>query len=125
MEGLIILAVLAMIGGVIILPIAAFVRSGQAIRKAEHLQHKLASLESDLRRLKRQFGSPAPAPPEDTLEPLVVAVPHAPATTIPPDPLTDVLPEQEAVAQTPAAGAAEPVAGPGLATAYPPPLPPF
>ena len=39
MEGLIILVVLALVGGVVILPIAAFVRSGQAVREAEHLRH--------------------------------------------------------------------------------------
>ena len=49
MEGLIILVVLVLVGGVIILPIASFIRAGRAVRSTEYLKHKLASLEFELR----------------------------------------------------------------------------
>ena len=54
MEGLIVLVVLVLVGGVVILPIASFVRAGRAVRDTENLRHKVASLEFELRRLTRE-----------------------------------------------------------------------
>ena len=67
MEGLIIVVVLALVGGVIILPIAAFVRSGRALREAESLRKRIAMLELDLWRSKREaISHPSPESAPDT-----------------------------------------------------------
>jgi uncharacterized membrane protein len=125
MEGLIILVVLALVGGVIILPIAAFVRSGRALREAEHLRHKLASLDSELRRLKRQFGSepPSPGAPEDILETPVTAMPPVPVPATHSETPVELPPAEEAMAETSAAETAASAARP-TSTPHPPPLPP-
>jgi uncharacterized membrane protein len=124
MEGLIILVVLALVGGVIILPLVAFVRSGRAIHDAENLRHKVASLENEVRRLKRQVESPTTLPTPETA--LGSSVPAEPLLSTPPDlsesPTT--VPPHEVVAASLAALVAQPVEGSGSTSATPPPLPP-
>jgi hypothetical protein len=92
MEGLVILVVLAMAGGVIVLPLVAFLRSARAIREVEYLRQKLASIEAVL---SRREAGPAPAPPRPpeaasqtpvAAEPSVFApanLPVAPAASAP------------------------------------------
>ena len=121
MEGLIILVVLALVGGVIILPIAAFVRSGRALREAESLRKRIATVELDLWRLKRESRSqpasestPEAAPGEPTVPP-----PHDFDDLRTPAPSPYVPPTEESppiFAQTGNAPAP---------TEVPPPLPPM
>src|SRR5690242_14767839 len=125
MEGLIILVVLALVGGVIILPLVAFIRSGRAIREAEHLRHKIESLEHDLRRLKRQFDSqPAtrPTPAAASGSSVPTEPPFSVASNLPESPTP--VPQHEVVAASLAAIASQPVAVPDSTNAVPPPLPP-
>src|SRR5678815_4338524 len=79
MEGVIILAILVL-GGLVVMPIAAFVRASRAVRDTERLRGRLAALESDLRGLTRQFGSQptAEATPEAAAEATVPDDPSAP-----------------------------------------------
>jgi hypothetical protein len=126
MEGLIILVVLALVGGVIILPLVAFVRSGRAIRDAEFLRQKIASLEDELRWLKHQFGSKptTAAAPDAAPETPVPAGPPVSARPGPPESPGPVRPQREAVTANLAAPVARPAAGPGSTAGAPPPLPP-
>ena len=122
MEGLIVLVVLVLVGGVVILPIASFVRAGRAVRDTETLRHKVASLEFELRRLTREQHPPQP--PEATVnEPSVPTESTAYARTDLPEFLTPVPPQYETWSEPPAAFAAQSEEALRSTTA-PPPLPP-
>src|SRR5216117_1901812 len=131
MEGLILIG-LVLVGGMVILPVAAFIRSGRAIREAESLQEKIALLEIELRRLRPAARSewPEPAvreaitsepplptePPElapadfrDSVGP--AATPHGPPTE----------PIAASAVQSVGGGEATPTSAPPL----PPPVPEF
>src|SRR5438876_6059014 len=65
MEAFGILLVLGLVVVVIVLPIAAFVRSSRAVRAAEQLNTRITALQFELARLKRsleqQFAAPSHA----------------------------------------------------------------
>jgi len=93
MEGFIILIVLALIGGVIVLPLAAFIRSGRAIREAERLRLRVGTLENDLRRLRDEHrAAEAASPTTATAKPRTP--PAAERSPIPPVQLPDFLSPQ-------------------------------
>lgn len=82
MEGfiiLIILLVLALIGIVLVLPIAAFIRSGRAVRDAEVLRQRVVSIEGELWCLKHPLPSqPTSSQPISSTSPEPADVPLAP-----------------------------------------------
>jgi uncharacterized membrane protein len=126
MEGFIILVVLAVVGGIIILPVAAFVRSGRAIREAQHLRDQVALLEIELRRLTRQFGTTtAPTMPEAAPSETPVATgPPIPVPTDVPDFSAPISPAYETAADTVAASVAQADYSSLPERTSPPPLPP-
>src|SRR5438477_5576755 len=67
MEAFGILLVLALVVVVFVLPIAAFVRSGRAVRHAEEISARIAALQLELARLKHSFEQPV-APPSHATE---------------------------------------------------------
>ena len=52
MEPFVILVVLVLVVVIFVLPIAAFVRSGRAVREAEQLRARVAALQAEFARLK-------------------------------------------------------------------------
>ena len=93
MEGLIVLVVLVLVGGVVILPIASFIRAGRAVRDTENLRHKVAALEFELRHLTRERHPPTPSPEATAHEPSVPPESPAYARTDLPEFLTPVPPQ--------------------------------
>src|SRR5438105_3570804 len=67
MEAFGILLVLALVVVVFVLPIAAFVRSGRAVRHAEEISARITALQLELARLKHSFEQPV-APPSHATE---------------------------------------------------------
>lgn len=123
MEGLIILVVLALVGGIIVLPIAAFVRSGRALREAEHLRQKLWALENELHRLKQKAASSL-TPPAETVAPTVRTETPPLETSLAPEPAPPISSaHREAISPAPTSFV-PPEKVPGPAPASPPPLPP-
>lgn len=113
MEDFIILLVLALIGIVFVLPIAAFIRSGRAVHDAEVLRQKVASIEGELLRLKHPLPSQSTSSqPISSPSPGTADVPPAPIGTGPSESATP-----------PEFRAAVPVAP--VAPAEPPTLPPL
>src|SRR5439155_20182217 len=76
MEALAVLLVLAFVVVVFVLPIAAFVRSGRAVREAEQLRARINALQTELARLK--------IPREEQSGPRKTAVEHAVSAAAPP-----------------------------------------
>ena len=124
MEGLIVLVVLVLVGGVVILPIASFVRAGRAVRDTENLRHKVASLEFELRRLTREQHPPTPSPEATAHESAGPTETPAYARTDLPEFLTPVSPQYETRPEPSVAFTAQPEEAPRPTTA-PPPLPPL
>ena len=124
MEGLIVLIVLVLVGGVVILPIASFIRAGRAVRDTENLRRKVAALEFELRHLTRERHPPTPSPEATTHEPSVPAETTDEARTDLPEFLTPVPPQYATWSEPSAAFTAQPEDVPGPTTHAPPPLPP-
>ena len=124
MEGLIVLIVLVLVGGVVILPIASFIRAGRAVRDTENLRHKVAALEFELRHLTRERHPPTPSPEATAHEPSVPPETTDNARTDLPEFLTPVPPQYATWSEPSAAFTAQPEDVPGPTTHAPPPLPP-
>src|SRR5437588_4116741 len=76
MEPFVILVVLVLVVVIFVLPIAAFVRSGRAVREAEQLRARVAALQAEFARLK--------IPREEQGAALKTAVEHAVSAAAPP-----------------------------------------